>query len=123
MNPQTTDGMAAKNSMTTFSTSRVLRPQNSDTKIAAPKPVGTEMTMASAVTDAVPASSARMPNCGRIVDSGRQFALVKNSLNIECPEQRGSAFAKDEDEDGEHEDDGAPAANLDGQLDDGLAER
>ena len=44
-------------------------------------------------------------------------------LDVECPEQRGSAFAKDEDEDGEHEHDGAPAAHLDGQLDDGLAER
>ena len=80
MNPQTMDGMAARNSIKTFRTSRVRVVQNSDTKIAAAKPTGTAMIIARSVTDAVPARRARMPNCGRIVDSGRQLRLVKNSL-------------------------------------------
>ena len=79
MNPQTMDGMAARNSIKTFRTSRVRVVQNSDTKIAAAKPTGTAMIIARSVTDAVPARRARMPNCGRIVDSGRQLTLVKNS--------------------------------------------
>jgi hypothetical protein len=64
MKPHTTEGMAARNSITILSVSRVFEPQYSDTKIAAPSPAGTAISMASAVTATVPASSATMPNCG-----------------------------------------------------------
>ena len=61
MKPQTTDGMAASSSMTILSVSFTRGPQNSETKIAAPMPNGTAITMASAVTLAVPAISASTP--------------------------------------------------------------
>src|SRR3954470_23303160 len=41
--------------------------------------------MATAVTDRVPVTSARMPNCSCTCDVGRQFGLVKNSLRFRCP--------------------------------------
>src|SRR5437773_2206740 len=94
MNPQTTDGMAARNSITIFSVSRVFEPQYSDTKIAAPSPLGTAIAIARAVTDSVPARSATMPNCGWIVESGRQFALVKNSRRLRPLTSAGAASRK-----------------------------
>ena len=54
MNPQTTEGIAAKSSMTTFSTSFTCLPQNSETKTAAPRPNGTASNIASVVTLNVP---------------------------------------------------------------------
>jgi hypothetical protein len=61
MNPQTTEGIAASSSITTFSVSLVFFPQNSETKIAAPSPNGTAISIASTVTLAVPAISASTP--------------------------------------------------------------
>ena len=62
MNPQTTEGIAASSSMTILRVSLSLGPQNSDTKTAAASPAGTAITMASSVTEAVPAIRARIPN-------------------------------------------------------------
>ena len=54
-------------------------------------------------------------------DVGRHFELVKNSIRFSLPKSIGGRFAKDEEEDGEHEEDRAPAAEpdqpLDGRLD------
>jgi hypothetical protein len=59
--PHTTLGMAASSSMTIFKVSLSLGPQNSDTKIAAPRPKGTAIAMASTVTLKVPTVSASVP--------------------------------------------------------------
>ncbi len=61
MKPQTTEGMAASSSTVTFRNSRVLPVANSAMKIAAPSEKGMATSMASPVTLAVPAISARMP--------------------------------------------------------------
>ena len=61
MKPQTTLGMAASSSMTILSVSLSLGPQNSETKMAAPRPNGTASSMATAVTDRVPTVRARVP--------------------------------------------------------------
>ena len=61
MNPQTTDGIAASSSTSTFSVSRVLPLANSAMKTAEPSENGIATTMASPVTLAVPAIRARMP--------------------------------------------------------------
>jgi hypothetical protein len=61
MKPQTTEGIAAKSSITIFKVSLVRWPQNSETKMAAPRPKGTAINIASSVTLAVPAISARTP--------------------------------------------------------------
>ena len=58
MKPQTTEGIAASSSMTIFSVSFDARPQNSETKTAAPSPNGTAMSIASPVTLTVPTISA-----------------------------------------------------------------
>ena len=59
--PQTTEGIAASNSMVIFRNSRVLPLQNSETKIAAPSPKGTARPMAMITTLPVPRIRARAP--------------------------------------------------------------
>ena len=80
MKPQTTLGMAASSSITIFNVSFVLPVQNSETKIAAPNPKGTAITIASVVTLRVPTMSAPMPYWGWTEEVGIQFLLKKNSL-------------------------------------------
>ena len=59
MKPQTTDGVAARSSTSTFSVSRVLPVANSPMKIAAPRAKGTATSIAPTVTLAVPTIRAR----------------------------------------------------------------
>lgn len=61
MKPQTTEGIAASNSMTIFNVSLSRGPQNSETKIAAPSPNGTAMSIARSVTASVPTVKASVP--------------------------------------------------------------
>ena len=58
MNPHTTEGIAAKSSITIFRVSLSFGLQNSEMKRAAPKPNGTAMTIARTVTLMVPVISA-----------------------------------------------------------------
>ena len=77
MKPQTTDGVAARSSTSTFSVSRVLPVANSPMKIAAPRAKGTATSIAKPVTLAVPTIRARAPNWGSGSAIGRQFGEVK----------------------------------------------
>src|SRR5258705_11521527 len=52
--------------------------------------MGTASSMASNVTDSVPAISARIPYCSLTSDVGRQLGLVKNSPQFNC-EKTGTA--------------------------------
>ena len=61
MKPHTTEGTAARSSITILSVSFVRLRQNSDTNTAAPRPKGTAMTMESSVTLSVPTISAPAP--------------------------------------------------------------
>ena len=61
MKPQTTLGIAASSSIMILSVSRTRGAQNSERKIAAPRPNGTAITIASAVTLSVPTVSANVP--------------------------------------------------------------
>ena len=61
MNPQTTEGIAANSSIRILHISFNLGPQNSETKIAAPRPNGTAMIMAKTVTLNVPMIRAKTP--------------------------------------------------------------
>ena len=72
---------------------------------------------------AVPAISASAPYCARMRESGRQLMLVKNSHEVELPEEKRRAFAEDEEEDAEDEEDRAPAAQPDQPLDERLGDR
>ena len=80
MNPQTTEGMAASSSITTFRVSLVLPVQNSETKMAAPTPKGTAMTMARKVTLKVPTISAPTPNLVCVCEVGNHSVEKRNSL-------------------------------------------
>ena len=61
MKPHTTLGIAASSSITIFSVSRTRGRQNSERKTAAPRPNGTAISIASAVTLNVPTMSASVP--------------------------------------------------------------
>ena len=79
MKPHTTDGIAASNSIVTFSVSFTRPWQNSETNTAAPMPNGTAITIATPVTLSVPTMSASTPYCGRLSDFGIQLIEPKNS--------------------------------------------
>jgi hypothetical protein len=78
MKPQTMLGIAASSSMTTFKISRVFPLENSDTKIAAPRPNGTAMSIATPVTLSVPASRASVPKRTLLIEVGYHSVLVRN---------------------------------------------
>jgi hypothetical protein len=61
MNPQTMLGMAASSSINTFRVSFTRPVQNSETKMAAPRPNGMARSMARPVTLSVPMISAATP--------------------------------------------------------------
>ena len=61
MKPHTTDGIAARSSITIFSVSLSLGEQNSEMKSAEPKPNGTAISMESIETLTVPAIRANTP--------------------------------------------------------------
>ena len=87
MNPQTTEGIAASNSMIILNVSRSFGLQNSDTKIAAPSPNGTASSIAKAVTLKVPRMRANVPYRLWFSEVGYHSGLVKNSPNFKPPKR------------------------------------
>jgi len=79
MNPHTTDGMTARNSITILNVSLNVGEQNSDTKIAAPSPNGTAINIAKDVTLNVPKINAKVPYLLLFSDVGYHSSLLKNS--------------------------------------------
>ena len=88
MNPQTTDGIAARNSMTILKVSFSFGLQNSDIKIAAPSPKGTAINIANAVTLNVPIINASVPYLLLFRDVGYHSSLVKNSDKFNPPKRK-----------------------------------
>ena len=78
MKPQTTLGIAAKTSMTTFNTSLTLPLQNSETNTAPPSAKGTAISMASNVTQPVPTMRAPIPKRGLPGEFGNQSVVNRN---------------------------------------------
>ena len=86
MKPHTMLGIAASSSMMIFKISRSLPVQNSEMKIAAPRPKGTAISIATPVTLSVPMSSASVPKRTLLIEVGYQSVLPRNSpmLNSLC---------------------------------------
>ena len=96
MKPHTTEGIAASNSITIFNPSLSFGPQNSEIKMAAPNPKGTEISTAKQLTLAVPKISASIPYRGLEFEDGYHSGLVRNLIrsNPPSPKSKGAPSLK-----------------------------